>query len=170
MRKVEKKIRDIKSIRILFIFDFVIILVLIISFFHLGFLSTATYIFLPILLACISLQFVLHFIPKGKVIFDLSGVTIITKNRSINIYWDKVKCIYYNSFSEMFPFLNHFTIELWLKVDDEIIDFTEKFGYVRIFKNEYLNVISFIPHHILESNDLMIYRNIIEKQKNKYKI
>ena len=170
MRKVEKKIIDMKSIRILFIFDFVIILVLFISFFHLGFFSPVTYIFLLLLLICISLQLLLNFIPKGKIIFDASGVTIITKHMNTNVYWDKIKCIYYNSFSEIFPLLNHFTIELWFKLDDEIIEFDKKFGNIRIFKQEYLNIISFIPRHILDVNDLMVYRNIMEKQKNKYKI
>ena len=159
-----------KSIRILFIFDFVIILVLFISFFHLGFFSPVTYIFLLLLLICISLQLLLNFIPKGKIIFDASGVTIITKHMNTNVYWDKIKCIYYNSFSEIFPLLNHFTIELWFKLDDEIIEFDKKFGNIRIFKDEYLNIISFIPRHVLDVNDLMIYRNTMEKQKNKYKI
>ena len=117
-----------KSIRILFIFDFVIILILLISFFHLGFFSPVTYIFLTLLLICISLQLLLNFIPKGKIIFDASGVTIITKHMNTNIYWDEIKCIYYNSFSEIFPLLNHFTIELWYKLDNEIIEFDKKFG------------------------------------------
>lgn len=170
MRKVEKKIRDMKSIRILFIFDFVIILILLISLFHLGFFSPVTYIFLPLLLICISLQLLLNFIPRGKIIFDASGVTIITKRINTNVYWDKIKCIYYNSFSEIFPLLNHFTLELWFKLDEEVVEFDKKFGNIRIFKDEYLNIISFIPRHILDVNDLMIYRNIMEKQKNKYKI
>ena len=170
MRKVEKNIRDMKSIRILFIFDFVIILILLISFFHLGFFSPVTYIFLTLLLICISLQLLLNFIPKGKIIFDASGVTIITKHMNTNIYWDEIKCIYYNSFSEIFPLLNHFTIELWYKLDNEIIEFDKKFGNIKIYKHEYLNIIAFIPRHILDANELMIYRNTIEKQKNKYKM
>lgn len=169
MKKVEKKIRDIISIRILFIFDFVILLILFATSFYLGFFSLVTYIFLPILLVCISLQFVLFFKPNGKVIFDLSGVTIITKNTSVSIYWDNVKCIYYNSILEIFPLLKHFTIELLIKLDDEIIDFNKNFGNIIIFKDEYLNIISFIPHHVLDINEFMIYRNIIEKKKNKYK-
>ena len=169
MRKVEKNIRDMKSIRILFIFDFVIILILLISFFHLGFFSTVTYIFLPLLLICISLQLLLNFIPKGKIIFDASGVTIITKRMNANVCWDKIKCIYYNSFSQIFPLLNHFTLELWFKLDEEVVEFDKKFGNIRIFKDEYLNIISFIPRHILDVNDLMIYRNIMEKQKTNIK-
>ena len=170
MKKIEKKIRDVKAIRLLFIFDFVIVLILFISFLHLGFFSPVTYIFFPLLLICILLQLLLNFIPKGKITFDASGVTIITKHTNVNIYWDKIKCIYYNSFSEIFPLLNHFTIELCFKLNDEIIELDKKFGNIRIFKNEYLNIVSFIPRHILDVNDLMIYRNIVEKQKNKYKI
>lgn len=159
-----------KAIRILFLFDIAIILILFISFLHFGFLSSITYIFFPLFLICILLQLLLNFIPKGKIIFDESGVTIITKHMSTNIYWDKVKCIYYNSFSEIFPLLNHFTIDLWFQLDDEIIELDKKFGNIRIFRNEYLNIISFIPRHILDTNSLMIYRNIVEKQKNKFKI
>ena len=170
MNKVEKKIRDIKAIRILFIFDIVIVLILFTAFFHLGFFSPVTYIFCPLLLICILLQLLLNFNPKGKIIFDASGVTIITKLTNTNIYWDNIKCIYYNSFSEIFPLLNHFTIELWFKLDDEIIDFDAKFGNIRISKNEYLNIISFIPRHILDVNELMVYRNIVEKQNNEFKI
>ena len=41
---------------------------------------------------------------------------------------------------------------------------------LKIYKHEYLNIIAFIPRHILDANELMIYRNTIEKQKNKYKM
>lgn len=165
MKKVEKKIKDLKSIRILFIFDFVIALVLFISFFYLGFFSPATCIFLPLLLVCISLQLFFHFTSKGKVIFDANGVAIITKHMTTNICWNKIRYIYYNSFSEIFPFLNHFTIELLFQLDDEIVDFNEKFGNIKMFKDEYLSVISFIPRYILDVNDFMIYKKHIGKTK-----
>ena len=170
MGKVEKKIKDIKSIRILFIFDFIIILILVISFFGLGFFSPAIYIFSSLLLICILFQLLLCFIPKGKVIFDFNGITIITRHINTIVSWSEVKGIYYNSFSEILPLLNHFTIDLWIKLEDELIDFDNKFGNIKIYKKEYLNIISYIPRHIFEINEFIIYRNIVEKEKNKYKI
>ena len=50
----------------------------------------------------------------------------------------------------------------------QLKELQKNIGY--IFKKEYLKIISFIPHHILDVNDLMIYKNIMEKQKNNYKI
>lgn len=169
MGKVEKKIREIKAIRILFIFDFAIILVLLFFFFHLGFFSIGTYIFFPLLLVCISLQLLFYFVPNGKVIFDSIGITIITKHTNDRIDWEDVKQIYYRPFGEFFPFLDHFTLDLWIKIDGKTIDFDTKFGSIKIYEKEYLDIISFIPRYILDVNDFMIYRNIIEKEENKYK-
>ncbi|MBR2616842.1 MAG: hypothetical protein IKC56_01215 [Clostridia bacterium] len=159
MKQVKKKIKDIKSIRVLFIFDCIITIILLVSIFYLGFFSSVIYIFLSLLLMCVLLQLYLHFIPKGEVIFDASGVTIVTKKINITIYWNKVKCIYYNSFSEIFPLLNHFTIDMWLKIEEEIIDFDEKFGNIKLYKKEYLNIISFIPKHVLDVNDYLIHKS-----------
>ena len=169
MRIIEKKIRDIKSMRVLFIFDYIIILVLIISAFNLGFFSPVTYIFVPLLFICVLFQLLLYFVPKGKVTFDSSGVKIVAAHTNAIICWNNVKCIYYNSFFEFFPLLNHFTIDLLLKVGNEIIDFSKCFGDILVHKKEYLNIISCIPRHILCDNDFMIYKNITEKRKNKYR-
>ena len=164
MEKVEKKIRDLKAIRILFIFDFAIITALLISFFHLGFLSPATFIFFPLLLICIILQLLLYFIPKGKVIFDSIGITIITKHEKEIIPWNRVKHIHYNSFSEIFPLLDHFTVDLLINTDEGIIDFNHKFGIIKTYEKEYLRIVSLIPQHILDDNNFMIYK-ICRKSK-----
>ena len=170
MEKVEKKIRDEKSIRILFIFDFVLIFVVLIPSFHFGFFSPITYIFLPILLICVSLQLILHFVPKGRIRFDSSGITIITKNINTNVAWNDVRNIYYNSFADGFLSLNHYTIDLSIRIDGKMVELDSEIGGVIVNKAEYLRIISFIPRQILEVNDMMIYRNFIEKQNNKYNI
>lgn len=170
MKKVKKKIRNVRSIRMLFIFDYVIMLALAVSFFYLGFFSLVTYIFLALLTVCISLQLILHFVPKGELVFDVSGITIITKKTNIFVCWNDVKHIYYNSFSEWFPLLSHCTIDMRMIINGEIIDFDERYGNINISKEEYMNIVSFIPKNILESNDWMIYKNIVEKENNSYGI
>ena len=66
--------------------------------------------------------------------------------------------------------MDHFTIDLRIKIGEELVCFDHKFGDVKIYEKEYLNIISLIPHHILKAKDLMIYRNMSEKEKNKYNI
>lgn len=168
MEKVEKKIRDEKSIRILFIFDFVLVLAVLIPSYHFGFLSPITYIFLPILLICVSLQLVLYFVPKGRIRFDSSGITIITKNINTTVAWNDVRHIYYNSFADGFLLLNQYTIDLSIRIDGKMVELDSEIGEVIVNKAEYLRIISFIPRQLLEINDMMIYRNFIEKQNNKY--
>jgi hypothetical protein len=49
-----------------------------------------------------------------------------------------------------------------------MVELDSEIGEVIVNKAEYLRIISFIPSQLLEINDMMIYRNFIEKQNNKY--
>lgn len=166
--KIEKKLRDIKSIRLLFVFDLVIIAILLIALLNPKASLAIMIIFFPLLIICISLQLALYFIPKGSIVFDSSGVTIFTKTKSINVDWNNVEHIYYNSFSRLIPFLDHFTIDLRLNNKNEIIDLDQKYGNIKVYEKEYMQIVSLIPHQLLKKNMFMIYRNIMEKNENKY--
>ena len=64
--------------------------------------------------------------------------------------------------------MNQYTIDLSIRIDGKMVELDSEIGEVIVNKAEYLRIISFIPRQLLEINDMMIYRNFIEKQNNKY--
>ena len=169
MKCIEKKLREVKAIRLLTIFDIGLIVICIIAYMPLGFFNPATYMFGSLLIVCLILQFVLYFVPKGKIKFDSTEITIESKYLNTKISWEEVNHIYFNSFSYIFIFLRHYTMDLSINVNGKMIDI-EDVGDVKIYKQEYKEIISFIPRSVLDNNEFMIYRNQIEREKNEYKI
>ncbi len=165
MSSSKLKVYDLKLIRLLaVILTGTLIIVIVIST-TLGFLSLSNYIFGGIFL--IELLFQIGFIlsSKGTALFNDKGVEI--KKRKFHKFykWEFVKGLFYNSIGEFFPLLNHLTLELWVEDDGKVMLVNDNYGGIKCTKKKYKQIISLIPIEVLEKNEFMLYRNIVEKQK-----
>lgn len=165
MSSSKLKVYDLKLIRLLAVIQTITLIIVIVISSTLGFLSLPNYIFGGIFLIETLLQIGFILSSKGTALFNEKGVEI--KKRKFHKFykWEFVKGLFYNSIGEFFPLLNHLTLELLVEDDGKVMLVNDNYGGIKCTKKKYKQIISLIPIEILEKNEFMLYRNIVEKQK-----
>ncbi|MDE6655937.1 MAG: hypothetical protein K2J85_02985 [Anaeroplasmataceae bacterium] len=158
---------NLKLIRLQALIQIVTIIIIIVSLALCICWGFSVLVYISISFFLVESIFQMYFIlsSKGEIFFNTNGVEIKNKKLHKFVNWNAVKGIYYNSFAEIFPFLNHCTLELWIESDGKTVLVDEEIGDIKCTKKRYRQIVSLIPYDLIEENDFLLYRNIVEKQK-----
>ncbi len=165
MSSIQLKMYNLKLIRLQTLIQIVTIIIITVSLgVCIGWGLSSVIVYIPISLFLIESIFQIYFIlsSKGEIHFNTNGVEIKNKKLHKFVNWNAVKGIYYNSFAEIFPLLNHCTLELWIEVDGKTILVDYEIGDIKCTKKRYRQIISLIPYDLIEENEFLLYRNIVE--------
>lgn len=166
MPLVRLKMYDLKLIRLLALFQIATLIIIIICCIGWKFLSIFVYINTGLFLVESIFQLGYIKYSKGEVQFDKNGVEIKKNKFQTFVNWNAVKGVYYNSFGDIFPLLNHCTLELWIEYDGKTIVIDNEIGNIKCTKKKYKQIVSLIPYDILEENEFLLYRSLGEKHKS----
>lgn len=131
------RLYDIRSIRLLFVFDFILLIIIIscgISF--PPFFSIPTYIFGSLLLICILIQVGLYLFPRGYILFGKKGIEFISRKVTTQVLWKDVGELTYNDLSYIF-ILKQNTMEFCYKEGDLMIPIEKKYYPIKISKKKF---------------------------------
>lgn len=165
MEKISLPILNLKAIRLLILLEIINILIIIVTVVIIDNFIPVVCIFGLLLFVCLIVHIYLQINKIGYIVFSSESVNIISKKINCEIEWGNIKGIYYNSIKEFFPGLEHFTIDIVFKYNGNIHTINSMIGQIKSYKKTYKKIIQFIPLDIIEENEFMIYRNIIEKKK-----
>jgi hypothetical protein len=164
LKKVTLKVLDLRSIRLLFVFQIILLIFIVVVVSYIGIFNPGTYIFSLLFIVCLLIQIYLKN-KGGCVIITSNSVEIISKKLNKKVTWNDVKGIYYNSIEYMFPELKQGTMDLFLFVDGEVYDVDSTLGNIKVNKKQYEEIVSIIPKECFEQNEFLIYRSLAEKIK-----
>lgn len=146
MEKIKLLMYDIKSIRILFVFEIVFMLIIFCCMIEFSIFNLVSFIFICMLILCIILQICLRYINKSIIYVCHRGLKIISKKKIIEIDWCNVRDVKYNPFKEIFPLLENNTICIRFFKNVEINSKCVKKITIRASKEKYLKIISTIKN------------------------
>ena len=131
------RLYDIRSIRLLFVFDFIFLVIIAscgIAF--PSYFSIPTYIFGSLLLICILTQVGLYLFPRGYVLFGEKGIEFISRKVTTQVLLKDVGELIYNDLSYIF-ILKQNTLEFWYKEGNLMIPIEKKYYPIKISKKKF---------------------------------
>lgn len=131
------RLYDIRAIRFLFVFDFVLLAIVIFCGLVVSsFFNIATYIFGSLLLICVLTQLGIFIFPKGYIVFDKNGIEIVSKRVTTKILWQDISWLCFNDMSYI-VILKQNTMEFWYKEGDIMISIEKNYYPIKISKKNF---------------------------------